>query len=194
MSDAPPLAVIATYQDLIMACQIRAAQRHIALSGEANQVAGFPDQYIAKLIGAKPVRRIGMMSLGPLLGVLGVKLTMIEDVDAIKRYGDRIKRRDERLVRSAVFHVQKTTRRFYQKIGKVGGQHRVDNLSRGEIIESVKNAARVRWSKMTPKQRSEHGRDLVRIRWAKRRKRKTRTRRSARQSSRQAAANRGARS
>jgi hypothetical protein len=46
-------------------------------------------QDLAKLIGRNPVRRLGMMSLGPVLSVLGIKLAMIEDPEALERYGSQ---------------------------------------------------------------------------------------------------------
>ncbi len=74
------------YAGLLAAMRARVAERQIALSGEAvAEVAGLPRGYLQKILSPLPksradVRRIGIASLGPVLGVLGVKLLMVEDL------------------------------------------------------------------------------------------------------------------
>src|SRR5271163_1884475 len=93
-------------------------------SGETlDELAGLPTRYVAKLIGPKPVRRIGLASLGPLSGALLVKYLMVVDVDAQKRFGSRITKRNEACVRDGVLHVT-LTRRSMRKIGIKGGKAR----------------------------------------------------------------------
>jgi hypothetical protein len=65
------LGDVTDYESLLDTLRARAVERQIAVSGDANEVAGLPTGYIQKLIGPRPVRRIGMMSLGAVLGVLG---------------------------------------------------------------------------------------------------------------------------
>jgi hypothetical protein len=165
------LGIITDYGSLMDTLRARAAVRQIAVSGDANEIAGLPTGYIQKLIGPRQVRRIGMMSLGPLLGVLGLKLIAVEDPETIKRFASRTRKRDQRLVRSGIRG--DTTKIF---------------LSRRFMSKIQTEGRRVRWEEnTTAEQRSELARNLNRIRWAKWRKRKAQPRRAARQRSRQAA-------
>ena len=84
MTEPRVLAEFSDYSGMIAAFRARAAERKIAVSSEsASHVAGLTDQYLAKLLAPRPVRRIGMLSLAPMLGVLGVKLVMVEDEEAL---------------------------------------------------------------------------------------------------------------
>jgi hypothetical protein len=64
-----------------------------------DDVSGLPAFYVAKLLGPKRLKHIGMISLGPLLGALGLKLLVIEDPKTTKRYAPRRRRRVEYCVR-----------------------------------------------------------------------------------------------
>ena len=113
-----PLAVVTDYSGLVAALRERAIARKIAVSGEVNEVAGLPSGYVEKLIGPRPVRRLGIISLGPLLAVLGIKLAVIEDPEALARYGSRIGERQEKYVRSDALHYAvhfSTTKRFLKQ-------------------------------------------------------------------------------
>ena len=77
---------------MIAAFRARANERRIAItSPDVAQTAGLAAYYIPKLLtpSKNPVRRIGMISLGPLLGVLGAKLVLLPDPEAEKLYGAR---------------------------------------------------------------------------------------------------------
>lgn len=93
------LASITDYAQLVDACRARAAERKIAITGaDVAQVSGLPSHYVAKLLSVRPVKRIGLISLGPLLGVLGVKLVMVEDPIAMAKYTDKLPKRNESCV------------------------------------------------------------------------------------------------
>jgi hypothetical protein len=86
------------YDGLIGACRARADELQVA--GETlDVVAGFPTRYTAKLLGPRQVRRLGMFSLGPMLGALGIKLLVVEDREALTRVVDRLRKRNDNLVR-----------------------------------------------------------------------------------------------
>ncbi len=148
------LGEVTDYESLLNTLRARAVERQIAVSGDANEVAGLPTGYIQKLIGPRPVRRIGMMSLGPLLAVLGAKLIAVENPEAIARFGGRIRKRDERLVRS----------------GNRGGT--TVFLSRRFMRKIQADGRKARWAKTSPEQRSELARNLSRIRWSKAKRKK----------------------
>jgi hypothetical protein len=144
---ARELAHVTDYHSLISAFRARAAEMRIATGGDnVAHVAGIADGYLGKLLAPRPVRRVGMQSLGPVLGVLGVKLIVVEDPEALRRFGSRLKRRNDNLVRSAASEFR-LTHRWLRKIASKGGKSRD--------------------AKLTPEQRSELARELNRIRWSK---------------------------
>ena len=123
----------------------RAILRQITVGGEDTaEVAGLPISYVQKIIGPRPVRRIGMMSLGPLLGVLGLKLIAVEDADAVRRIGNRLKKRDEKLVRAGCLEF-KLTNRHMRKIQRDGGKARMEKLGEEGRKELSRRANEVRW-------------------------------------------------
>jgi len=139
-----PLAEIVDYDGLIAAMRARAAERKLALSaGENAIVAGLPDKYLPKLIGTNPVRRLGMASLGAVLGVLGAKLILVADEEAERKFSSRLKRHNPNLVRSGT--ETQLAQRHAQRMGRKG--------------------ARSRWAKTTPEERSEVARKLNKLRW-----------------------------
>jgi hypothetical protein len=148
--------VIGTFNDyhgLLEALRLRAHERKLALSGDdAAVVAGLPHKYLAKLIGSNPVRRIGMTSLGAVLGVLAVKCILVEDPDADKwlqkqaaRFGKGLKQRNENLVRADTVHIT-LTERHMRKIRRKGGTNSRKNMSKRRASQIGKAAALVRWA------------------------------------------------
>jgi hypothetical protein len=119
----------------------------LQLAGETlDDVSGLPKGYASKLTAPRPTRRIGAVSFGPMLGVLGMKCLFVEDEDAVRRVAGRLKRRNSNLVRSAASEFR-LTHRWLRKIARKGGKSRD--------------------AKLTPEQRSELARELNRIRWSK---------------------------
>ena len=118
------LAEITDYTALRAALRKRAVDRRIAYTSDnAAQVAGLPDRYLNKVLGPKPSRSITELTMSPILGLLGVKLLMVEDAEMIARYAGRIDTMRERDVRSfAITRI--VTREFLQKIGSKGGKTR----------------------------------------------------------------------
>jgi hypothetical protein len=93
------------YAGMIEAFRARANERRMAItSPEVAQTAGLTSYYIPKLLtpSKNPVRRVGMISLGPLLGVLGAKLVLMPDPEAEKLYADKIPQRQESCVHTGV--------------------------------------------------------------------------------------------
>jgi hypothetical protein len=140
------------YAGMIAAFRARAHERRIAIAGDSvAAVSGLPSAYIAKLLSPNnPVRRIGMISLAPLLGVLCAKLVLVPDPEAEKLYGARVPQRQESRVHNGVHGVTVEVR-----------------FSRKKFRQIQAKGRRARWDAMTPKQRSAWARKLNRIRWAK---------------------------
>src|ERR1035441_6045377 len=170
-----PLAKFNDYFGFLNALRQRAAELQIAVSGNVNSVAGLPDAYLQKILGPRAVRRIGMASLGSILGVLGTELWLVEDPAAMKRFVSKLQPRDARLVRTDAIYV--TLRKsFLKKIGSIGGTNRMGKLSDRQRRQLAKKAVNARWSKTTAAERREHGRNLTRIRLQKKAKRSRRAR------------------
>jgi hypothetical protein len=138
------------YHGLLSALQARAWERRISLGGAAAaEVAGLPVGYLQKILSPIPksrknVRRIGVASLGPVLGVLGVKLVMFEEREAVERFGSKIPARQERSVRSTAVHIH-LSRQFLAKIGAMGGTNSRKNISRRRSRALARKAAAARW-------------------------------------------------
>jgi hypothetical protein len=131
------------YSELLTALRSRALE--LQASGDVfDEVAGIPRGYFNKLIGPRPPRRLGMRSLGDILGVLAVRCLVIEDLEAKARIVERLRPRNQKMVRGGTIEFR-LTRRHMQKIQDKG--------------------RRSRWDAMTPAQRSEYARNLNRIRW-----------------------------
>src|SRR5215472_2796577 len=89
MSAGRILGEFADYAGLLNA--VRARAKELQIQGERfDEFAGLPEGYLSKLIGARPIRRIGMTSMGPLFDALGIYCVVFEDPDATRRLKNRI--------------------------------------------------------------------------------------------------------
>ena len=116
-----------------------------------DALAGWPEGYLSKLICERPVRRIGMTSLGPLLSAMGVKLQMVEDPLGTARLR-RLPPRNPSYVRTmpAAAGILFTAR-MLKRIRKLGGQARMAQLTAKQRSELGRRAAAARWRKGTAK-------------------------------------------
>ena len=69
---------------------IRARRDALNLSHETiDDLAGFPAGYTGKLLSPNPIRGVGYMSLGAVMGALGIALVAIEDSAAAERVREK---------------------------------------------------------------------------------------------------------
>jgi len=121
------VATLDSYAGMLDA--IRARVNELQVSGERlDEYEGLPRGYYSKVAGAKPIRRLGMTSLAPILNGLGLKCPFIEDPEGTKRLKNRIAPRNSSYVRDAPSIV--LTVRFFKWIGRKGAQARVDNSTK----------------------------------------------------------------
>jgi|SRR6516164_17913 len=147
--DEPPRIVgeFVDYSDFVQAVRNRVVDLGIHGS-RFDALSGLPEGYLSKLIGARPVRRIGMTSMGPLLSAMGVKLQMVEDPVGTARLRARLSPRNSSFVRTMPADACIVlTPRMLKRIRRMGG--------------------RARMARLTPKQRSELGRKAAVARWKK---------------------------
>jgi hypothetical protein len=139
------------YTRMISAFRDRAAQRHIAMSSAAvADVAGVANYYFPKLLQANPVRRVGIRSLGPLLAVLGLKMILVEDIEAVNRYGPRIPVSNESCARMLTVKAgrgkqQLVSVRLLRRIAPLGAAARNRALSPARRRQIARKAALARW-------------------------------------------------
>lgn len=109
-----------------MLAAVRARVRELQVKGEEfDQYAGLPSGYLSKLIGERPVRRIGMTSMGPLLNALGVVCVLVEDPSATARLKNRLQPRNGSFVR-ATRTVHAITDRKWARIQALGRKAMVE--------------------------------------------------------------------
>jgi hypothetical protein len=126
IAGARVLGVVTDYNTLIETMRTVATQRRLALSSDTlANVAGIPDRYLTKVLGPKQSKRLGPVSMGPVLSVLGLKLVAVEDAEAIARLEGRLEYISEGQERVRSFVVKRTiSTAFMKKIGRISAQKR----------------------------------------------------------------------
>jgi len=139
------IADVTSYEQMLAA--LRARVNELQLNGERfDEFAGLPRGYLSKLIGAKPIRRLGMTSFAPVLAGLGLRLLVIEDNAATERLKNKLPPRNQSYVRSVAVHTNVTTR-FVRKIGAKGGENSRKYLGKRLVKQLARKAAAARWKK-----------------------------------------------
>ena len=139
------IADVTSYEQMLAA--LRARVNELQLNGERfDEFAGLPRGYLSKLIGARPIRRLGMTSFAPVLTGLGLRLLVIEDQEATERLKNCLPPRNQSYVRSVAVHTNVTTR-FLRKIGAKGGENSRKYLGKRLIKQLARKAANARWQK-----------------------------------------------
>ena len=141
------IAEFSDYDGMLAA--VRARVRELQIKGAAfDEFAGLPDGYLSKLIGERPVRRIGMTSMGPVLAGLGLRCLFVEDPEGTKRLKSRLKPRNPSFVRimPAAAGILFTAR-MLKRIRRMGGRARMARLTPQQRSELARKAALARWRK-----------------------------------------------
>jgi hypothetical protein len=144
--ESPPriLSEFVEYSDFVQAVRNRVAD--LSIHGTRfDALAGWAEGYLSKLTSARPVRRIGMTSMGPLLSAMGVKLQMVEDPAGTARLR-RLSPRNLSYVRAMPADACIVlTPRMLQRIRRLGGKARMARLTAKERSELARRAALARW-------------------------------------------------
>ena len=92
MTDTPSrvLAEATDYASLLDAFRARAAELGITRL-ENDQIGGLTSGHASKLLAPTPIKNVGSVSLGPLLGALALKLVVVEDEAMLARITGRIR-------------------------------------------------------------------------------------------------------
>jgi hypothetical protein len=139
------IAEVRDYAGLHAAFRARADE--LAVSRETlDDLTGLQSGYTAKLLAPVPIKRIGLQSLGPLLCVLGVRLVMLEDLDALRRMGPRLQKRRDASVRYVSARRRKKRPKLAPELARMMAARRVLTQTRKQRSQIAKRAAVIRWS------------------------------------------------
>lgn len=83
-----PLAEIRNYDDLHNALRERADAINIPRTA-IDELTGLADGYAGKVLGQGKTKKLGPLSFGAMLAVLGLKLLLVEDSEQTHRMRDR---------------------------------------------------------------------------------------------------------
>jgi hypothetical protein len=84
MQAVPARAIVRSYQDLHVALRERADE--LELSREMlDKRTGLADGACGQILAPTPMKRLGAVSMGPMLGALGLALAVVEDPEAVER-------------------------------------------------------------------------------------------------------------
>jgi hypothetical protein len=140
------------YDELIALFRQRCAELGTSME-RLDDIAGLPARYVSKLLAPAPVKGIGRVSLGPLLGALG--LVLIVDVDSVAF--ERVKRRLIRNAKNAgCMLAQKNGRkklmifRGNPDLARLSRKQQIAKQSKRKRREIAYNAAMVRWRRRKP--------------------------------------------
>jgi hypothetical protein len=143
----PPrvIAEFSEYAGFIDGLRSRVSELNVA-GATVDGIAGYAAGYTQKLLGVRQVKRLGMRSMGDLLGALGLKAQLVEDPEAMARVSSRLVQRRQSVPAAGTHAVHfEVSKRFLRKIAAMGGKARA--------------------AKLTPRQRSALGRRLAYQRW-----------------------------
>jgi hypothetical protein len=152
MKEPRVLAKFDSYAGMLAAFRSRAEERQIAVGSEnSHAVTGLSDRRISQILSIKTlkpgrnVRRVGVLSLGPLLGFLGAELWLVESQWAMRKFDKRLPKRNElKVQRSIVHHFQKI--KTLRKMGRAGGKMKFKNLDAKRGLASYqRRTALMRW-------------------------------------------------
>lgn len=145
MSDARRIAVVKSYDDLILALRARAIE--LGISRETlDTISGLQAGYTGKLLSFPPVRMFGRVSLGPVLQSMGLVLVVEQDPKAIERLQHRYIKRSPLGVR-AITRIVNARWLFDEKKARRMGKKRWQGVSQDKRIRWAKRAARKRWKR-----------------------------------------------
>jgi hypothetical protein len=86
------LGVIKDYRDLHQILRARCEQLDI-LRETIDDASGLTSGHASKLLADPPIKNLGIVSLGLVLGALGMKLIAVDDHEALERIRPKLVRR-----------------------------------------------------------------------------------------------------
>lgn len=141
------LAICREYHEFIDAINARITELGTTMD-TIDYVAGLPLRYTQKLTGPRPIKTLGRLSFGPLLGALGLAIIVVDDEEQLGKLRHRLTaRRQKAHEHSAAVHYR-LSRRFLLKIARLGGLNSRKKVSRRRASQLGRRAAKARWKKV----------------------------------------------
>lgn len=148
MTEPRRIAVVRNYQEFMDALRARADELGMTRL-DIDDRAGLQDGYASKLLAPVPIKSVGPVSLGPVLGAMGLMIVVVEDAEALARI--RVNSKKRRDAHDPMLTPKSKKRRGYWNGDKEWG--------------SIMHARSV--LKTPPWRRRQIARKAARIRWAK---------------------------
>ena len=142
---------------------LRARRDALNISHETlDSISGLQSGYTSKLLAPKPIKNLGPITMGPLLGALGLAIVVVEDQAAVAAVKSRwVKRkRPQKLEASALMlkppETQETSEQLAKRQqlkmwgsmgGKVSAKRRMKVMKKRTRQRIAAHAARKRWEK-----------------------------------------------
>jgi hypothetical protein len=148
------------YDELIQLFRKRCAELGTSME-RLDDVAGLPQRYISKLLAPLPVKGIGRVSLGPLLGCLGLSLTVNEDAQALAKVKRRLVQASN--AGTSMLAQKNRSKRFLifrgnPDLARLIRKRQVLKQSPRKRREIARNAASVRWGDVKGARPARHRR------------------------------------
>jgi hypothetical protein len=119
------LAEIHEFHELVAALKARMHELNITMD-TLDAIAGLPCRFSAKILAKKPLKGLGPISLGAIIGALGLKLIVVEDEEALSLVRSRLTKRKSPPVLDAPSII--LTRTFFRRIGRLGASARNEKM------------------------------------------------------------------
>ena len=170
MTDGKVLAICSDYLGFIAALRDRAADLGLAMGSEnAAEISGLAGATLARLMTPKTSGKIlSIESFGVVLGLLGVKVLVVEDEGQTRRMEPRIVKRNIGYVRDGSVHFS-FSRKELKEMQRKGGANSRKGMSPKKASALGRKAALIRHSGGLASIRSYNARAAALARWAKHR-------------------------
>jgi hypothetical protein len=150
-TDVRVFAPIDSMPDLHAAVRARVEELELSRA-TIDAAAGIPDGYAAKLLAQLPVKRFGATSMWPVLRVVGLKLALVDDPEALASVTFKLPKRDRAQVRSrcqadAGLGTKPSLTAILSSAGSRGGKARMRKLSPAARRRLARSAAAARWER-----------------------------------------------
>src|SRR5438105_693946 len=86
------------YEQLQVALRARAEQLNVSRE-KLDEISGLPAGYCGKLLAPDPIKNLGPIAMGALLGALGLKMMLVDDHEALAYVERRLVPRDSNQAR-----------------------------------------------------------------------------------------------
>ncbi len=149
MTDGKVLAICSDYLGFIAALRDRAADLGLAMGSEnVAEISGLAGATLARLMTPKTSGKIlSIESFGVVLGLLGVKMWVVEDVSQTRRMEPRIVKRNIGYVRDGFVHIA-IPKSSFREIGKLGAKRGHEKRSPNQRKRLAKRLNAIRWGRL----------------------------------------------